>query len=179
VLVALALGGCSLARATPEVRYYTLALAGTPPRLAAPVHAGTLGVDPPYATERIAYRTSPYRLDYYTYHRWAADPRTIVRTAARDYLERAAPAGGAEPYELTGHLRRIEEVDVPGGGRRGELALDLTVTRGGAVVLARSFAESEPAAEATSEAVAAALSRALARILDAVIAELAAGGTEG
>jgi ABC-type uncharacterized transport system auxiliary subunit len=177
----LALAGCALFRSTPQVRSYTLALAGEPPaRLAAPVRIGVLTIDQPYATERLAYRTSPYRLDYYTYHRWAADPRQLVQAAARDYLERATASGtGAEtastPFEIMGHIRRIEEIDTPAGWQ-GALALDLRVERGGTLVLACSYAETEPAEARNPEAVAAALSRALARILDGIVAELAAPG---
>ena len=180
-LAALALAGCALFRGTPQVRSYTLTLAGEPPaRLAEPVRIGVFTIDQPYATERLAYRTSPYRLDYYTYHRWAADPRQLVQAAARDYVERAAASGaGAEtagtPLEITGHIRRIEELDAPAGWQ-GALALDLRVERGNTLVLARSYAETEPAEARNPEAVAAALSRALARILDDLVAELAAPG---
>jgi hypothetical protein len=50
------------------------------------------------------------------------------------------------------------------------------VERGGTLVLACSYAETEPAEARNPEAVAAALSRALARILDGIVAELAAPG---
>ena len=180
-LATLALAGCALFRSTPQVRSYTLALVGEPPaRLAAPVRIGVFTIDQPYATERLAYRTSPYRLDYYTYHRWAADPRQLVQAAARDYLERAVTSGhGAEtagtPFEITGHIRRIEEIDTPAAWQ-GALVLDLRVERGGTLLLARSYAETEPAEARNPEAVAAALSRALARILDSVVTELTAPG---
>ena len=177
-IVALALAGCALVRETPQVHSYTLALAGKPPVcLTVPVRIGAFTVDQPYATERLAYRTSPYRLDYYTYHRWAADPRQLVQATARDYLERAAAPSECRgettgaPLEISGHIRRIEELDAPTGWQ-GVLAVDLRVERTGALVLARSYAETEPAEARNPEAVAAALSRALARILDGVVAEL-------
>jgi ABC-type uncharacterized transport system auxiliary subunit len=175
VAVAAALAGCSLAPTTPHIRYYTLAVTGTPPtHLDAPVRVGTFTADQPYATERIAFRSSPYRLDYYTYHRWAADPRDLLRAATRDYFERAAGTHGS-PYEIEGHLRRLEEVDQPAEWQ-GALALDVRVTRGGVVVLDRVFHETEPAESRNPEAVAAALSRALQRVLDQVLTELAGGG---
>jgi ABC-type uncharacterized transport system auxiliary subunit len=172
LVVALALAGCALARTTPNVRYYTLAIT-TPPStsVGAPIRVGTINSDQPYATERIAFRTSPYQLDYYTYHRWAADPRNLIRTVARDYFERAGGASGV-PFELDGNIRRLEEVDEP-SGRRGALALDVRLARGGRVVLERAYSESEPAESPRPEAVAAALSRALQRILDQVLAEAA------
>jgi ABC-type uncharacterized transport system auxiliary subunit len=167
--------GCSLARRTPEPRYYTLAVPGAPvAHLPAPVRVGVFTRDQPYATARLAYRTSPYRLNYYTYHRWAADPALVVAAAVRDYLERAGGADGAPPFVIEGHLRRLEEVDAA-GSRQGALTLDVRVMRDGQVVLERSYTETEPADAETTEAVAAALSRALGRVLDRVAGELAGG----
>jgi ABC-type uncharacterized transport system auxiliary subunit len=173
VVLALALAGCALARATPNVRYYTLAITAAPPtQVAAPIRVGTITSDQPYATERMAFRSSPYQLDYYTYHRWAADPRNLVRTVARDYFERASGTAAGVPFELEGNIRRLEEVDDPSGWR-GALALDVRLARGGKIVLERAYSESEPAEARRPEAVAAALSRALQRILDQVLAEAA------
>jgi ABC-type uncharacterized transport system auxiliary subunit len=170
------LAGCGLVRKVPPVRYYTLAVTAPPAaRLAGPVRVGIFTADQPYATERIAYRSSRYRLDYYTYHRWAADPRNLLRDAIRDYLEAAATAGSGPPLEVEGHIRRLEEVD-DADGWSAALTLDLKITRGGAILLERSYTETEPAADRRPEAVAAALSRALQRILDHALADLPASG---
>jgi ABC-type uncharacterized transport system auxiliary subunit len=175
LLLATTACGCSLFRAQPLVRYYTLTLSGTPAtQLEAPVTVGGFTADEPYATARMAYRSSPYRLDYYTYHRWAADPRNMVRTAIRDYFEHAT-AGSGTPFEIEGNIRRLEEVDDPAGWL-GALALDIKVTRGGTIVLEHAYSETEPAEARNAEAVAAALSRALRRVLDQVAADLARSG---
>lgn len=172
LVLALASGGCGLFRRTPQTHYYVLALPGAPPgRLPAPVRVRTFTIDPAFASERLAYQTAAARLDRYTFHRWAADPRSVVATAVRDYLERAAPADGGAPFEVQGHVRRLLEVDRD-DAVVAELALDLEVRRGTAVVLQRTFAETEPAAGRGPEAVAAALGRALARVLDAAAAQL-------
>jgi ABC-type uncharacterized transport system auxiliary subunit len=170
--------GCSLFRAQPHVRYYTLTLAGAPATpLEAPVTVGFFTADEPYANARLAYRSSPYRLDYYTYHRWAADPRSLVRTAIRDYFDRATTGSGT-PFEIEGNLRRFEEVDDPAGWQ-GALALDVKVAHGGAIVLQHAYSETEPAEARSAEAVAAALSRALQRVLDQVAAALAHSSPTG
>jgi uncharacterized lipoprotein YmbA len=172
ITVAVVLGACALVRRPPEMRYYTLAVPGAPAaRLPAPLVVGAFTADEPYATARLAYRTSPYRLDYYVYHRWAADPRRVVAAAVRDYLERAAPAADGPPLALAGHVRRLEEVDAA-EGCRAALALDVSVEREGSVRLARSYADTEPAEACRPEAVAAALSVALGRIVDRVVADL-------
>ncbi|MBI3770595.1 MAG: membrane integrity-associated transporter subunit PqiC [Deltaproteobacteria bacterium] len=175
LLAAMALAGCSFGRSLPGIHYYTLAITDAPAtRLDAPLRVGVITSDQAYATERIAYRSSPYQLDYYSYHRWAADPRNLVRTAARDYFERAGAANGI-PFEVEGNIRRLEEVDDPTGWR-GTLALDVRVARGGTIILERAFSETEPAASRRPEAVAAALSRALQRILDQLLTEAARAG---
>lgn len=173
-LAALTAGACGFVRRTPEIRYYVLEVPGSPPvRLDAPVRLGAFSADPPYASARIAYRTSPYRLDYYTYHRWAADPRQMVAAAARDYLERAASRDGGPPYVIEGNVRRLEEVD-EAHGRVGAIALEVRVRQDERVVLEGAYAETEPAQSRSREDVAAALSRGLGRILDQIAGELAA-----
>jgi ABC-type uncharacterized transport system auxiliary subunit len=176
-LVAMACGtlaGCSVfsSRPIPETRYYTLSVQGEPPvRLGGAVQIGMFSIDQPYAGERFAYRSSPYAVEYYTYHRWAGSPRTIVAAAVRDYLERAATPGAEPVFEVQGNIRRFEEVDEP-TGQSGALDLDLVVTRDGTVVLQRSYMERESAEKRNPEAVAAALSRALGRILDRMVRDL-------
>jgi ABC-type uncharacterized transport system auxiliary subunit len=174
VLAVVVAAGCALSRTGPDVRYYTLAVPGSPPStLDGPVRVGPITSDQPYATERIAYRSSPYRLDYYTYHRWAADPRNLVRAAMRDYFERGAPTSGL-PFELEGNIRRLEELD-ENPGWQAAIAIDVRVARGGRVLLERAYSETEAAESKRPEAVAAALSRALQRVLEQVVADVAAG----
>jgi hypothetical protein len=156
------------------MRYYTLAVPGAPSvRLPGPLEVGPFGSDPPYATARLAYRTSPWRLDYYVYHRWAGDPRTLVANAVRDYLGPAAATSGP-PLVVTGHLRRLEERELD-GRREAAVALDLTVRQDARVRLSGSWAETEPIEDRGPEAAVAALSRALGRLLDQVAAALAGG----
>jgi ABC-type uncharacterized transport system auxiliary subunit len=171
--MALGLGACSLAGRTPEMRYYVLALPEpATPQLSAPIRVDGLTVEEPYTGRQIAYRTSPYRLDYYSYHRWAGRPQSVVGSAVRDYLERATRGDDGPPIEITAHIRRLEEVDAPDGWF-ADLALDVTARRDGEVVLEHAYAEREPAAVRNPEAVVAAMSRALARILEQLVSALA------
>jgi hypothetical protein len=80
-------------------------------------------------------------------------------------------SGAQPPFEVTGHIRRLEEIDDPQQWSAA-IGLDLTVSRAGAVLLQKSYAETEPAEKRNPEAVAAALSRALGRILDQMLREL-------
>lgn len=175
VAIAVTLGACLSpfgARETQRTRYYTLTIPGEPKGgLPGPLRLGQFSVDPAYSSARLAYRTSPYRLDYYVFHRWAADPRHLVAIAMRDYLERFKTDRDGPPIDLAAHLRVIEE-DEQESQRRGAIALDVKATRGGKVVLERLYAESEPAASGRPEAVAEAISKSLGRILDQVVEEL-------
>lgn len=154
--------------------YYTLAVSGAPPRaLPGPVQVGGFTTDAAYATPRLAYRSSPYRLQYYVFHRWAAgSPQRAVEAALGEYLSRAPAAGTGPPIRIGGDIRRIEELDEP-GGRHGVLAIEFRVERQGEPWLERSYQDSEPAEADTPEAVVAALSRALGRILARLMDDLA------
>lgn len=182
----LALGplGCIRAQRTPDVTYYTLEVPGASPgSLPGPPRVGAFTADEPYASSRLAYRSSPFRLQYYLFHRWAGSPQSVVAGAVRDYLARAPHAEDGLPVHVEGHIRKLEEVDGPDGWR-GFVALDLHVRRGATTQLERSYEESEPAAAESPEAVVEAISRALGRILDRLVADLASGtgtpdGTSG
>ncbi len=171
-LACVALSGCASPRPTPAVSYYTLAVPGAP-RAAAPgpLRVGAFRADAPYATPRLATRSSPYRLSYYSFHRWAGSAESALVTAVRDYLERAPAAPGGAPLVLEGELRRLEQGVGP-EGPRGSLALKLSVRRAGQAWLERSYEESEPAASESPEEVVAALSRALGRVLDRLLEDL-------
>jgi hypothetical protein len=171
-VLAAALAGCAIVRPTPEMHYYTLSVPGAPAAgLPAPIVVGTVTAEEPYATRRLAHRTSPWALDYWVYHRWAADPRRLVAAAARDYLAQAPTTRDAPPIVLTGRLRRLEAFETA-AGRQGALALELRAVQDGRELLVRSYAETEPADPPDPEAVAAALSRGLGRILDRVLRDL-------
>lgn len=172
-LVAAELAACLGPSRTPAMVYYTLAIPGAPAQaLPGPVEVGAFTVAAAYATPRLAYRTSPYRIQYYVFHRWAAgSPQRAVEAAIREYLSRGpAPAKGP-PLRIGGEIRRIEEVD-ESGARRGVLAVDFHVERGDKPWLERSYEDSEPAEADTPEAVVAALSRALGRILQRLVDDL-------
>jgi ABC-type uncharacterized transport system auxiliary subunit len=171
--LALAAGACSIARKTPDMRHYVLALAGPPPSVPAPLQVGSFTADSPYAGIRLALRTSPYEIEYYTYHRWAADPRAVLAAALRDWFETATVTGGPPPLELSGRIRALEGVETA-DGRGARIALDIVVERAGRVLLDRSYDETERAEKRSPGAVVAALSRALERIMGQVVAALPA-----
>ncbi|HEY0989969.1 MAG TPA: ABC-type transport auxiliary lipoprotein family protein [Kofleriaceae bacterium] len=75
-----------------QTRYYQL---GAPSGNKPPGDRDFLVVEPlttdaGYDDERIVYRTTPFRVDYYQYHRWTSAPGVMVG----NYLERALEGSG-------------------------------------------------------------------------------------
>ncbi len=176
----------------PQTRYYQLAAPAPAPALApadrAPRDGLVIAVEPlsaddAYQDERIVYRTGPYRLDYYEYHRWSAAPGVLVA----GYLERALERTGrfrAVVRELSpdadvvlgGRVVAIEEVDESPTRWIGRIAVELRLedARTGAVLWVRELAETEPLAVQSPEGLARALSAAMARIAARAISEIVA-----
>lgn len=111
------------------------------------------------------------RLEYYNFHRWAGSPTGLISAALRDYFARAPAVRNGAPLLITGHLRRLEELDLPEAWR-GVIAFDVRVERGGTSWLECSYEESELASAKKPEAVVAAMSDALTRILERLTADL-------
>jgi len=158
----------------PETRYYQIS---PPPSRdhtgAAVVVLEPLMTDAAYDDERIVYRTSPYRFDYYQYHRWSASPGVMVG----NYLEQALESSGRvravvrEPTTdaqviLGGRVVAIEEVDASRSRWIGRIVVELTLTdaKTGAALWSRQFEETEPLVAQNPESLARALSVAMLRI---------------
>lgn len=173
-LAAVLATGCSIARSTPSVHYYVIAVEPAPPTaLPAPVRVGTFTADPAYGSARMAVRPSPYRIEYSTFHRWASPPRNLVAVTVRDYYA-AVPDDGRRTYiDVDGQVRRLETVR-DGTTYRAAIEVQLRAVRGGDVLVDRTYAEEEPLDGKGADAAAAATSRALARALARFTADVAA-----
>jgi ABC-type uncharacterized transport system auxiliary subunit len=169
----LAAGGCAGA---PELRYYRVALAapqaeGEP----APVRLGIgrFAAAEPTRQERILYRDSPYRLQYYGADRWEIPPATMVQSALVDRLRASGRFlrvvdAGSDPVDarLDVRLQTFEEVD-EGDIWFGEVALAFEVLAPDGRIMAQGASRHRVRAERRSvEAVVAALSQALGACLD-------------
>jgi len=174
-ILLLALAAC--AGKVPETRYYQLA---APQQAAQPGDASEpsvaiepLTADGAYDDERIVYRVTPYRLDYYNYHRWSAPPGTMLSNYLQDAFSRSGRFRAVvhEPTEsvpvtLGGRVIAIEEVDQSKTSWVGRVAVELTLTDTitNKVLWSQRFDETEPLAAQTPEGLARALSAAMARI---------------
>jgi ABC-type uncharacterized transport system auxiliary subunit len=172
-ILLLALAAC--AGKVPETRYYQLA---APQQAAAQRGDASIAIEPltadgAYDDERIVYRVTPYRLDYYNYHRWSAPPGTMLSNYLQDAFSRSGRFRAVvhEPTEsvpvtLGGRVIAIEEVDQSKTSWVGRIAVELTLTDTitNKVLWSQRFDETEPLPEQTPEGLARALSRAMARI---------------
>lgn len=173
VIAVMSFAAC--ANKVPETRYYQLAgsAAKSAPSSAPVLVIEQLVTDTAYDDERIVYRTNPYRMDYYQYHRWSAAPGVLIG----NYLEQAfensgqfravvREANAASAVSLSGRVVAIEEVDRSKTRWVGRIVLELALTdiRTGEVVWSEQFDESEVMPTQHPEGLARALSTAMARI---------------
>ena len=187
MLSAWPLGGCA---GSPEIHYYRLA----PPQ-AAPTNAASgqaqapqvrvaieyLSADAAYDDARIVYRKSPYRLDYYFYHRWSAPPSALVTDALRQSFQRSGRfAQVSSGYTartdaiLSGRLVALEEIDVSPTQWKARLVLDLQLhrTRDGELLWSRQLEGEEPVEQLDPEGVAKSLSQLVHMMSEQLIDEL-------
>jgi len=177
-------GGCIMKSPQPEVRYYALAL--TVPEVPASTAQTSLVVRPftardPYNQERLVYRSSPYQLDFYNYHRWAASPAELVTDWTRRYLRGTGlfakvlptPEGNTD-FALGGVIRQVEEVDHEQTWE-AVLTIDFWLARADqrSPFWFRSYTATQPAARRNPQAIAEAMSRNLENILGQLTADLA------
>jgi ABC-type uncharacterized transport system auxiliary subunit len=158
VTVLPALSGCGRVR---YPAYYTLNLPAPPDPPGAESVRNSIAVrefqSPGYLRQGpIVYRTSPEEIGFYEYHRWAADPRTLVTGAVVDHLR----AGGQfsmvsmydgrpnNDYVFSGRLEKLEEVDYE-AGVKVEVAISAQITRvsTGATVWSNAVSETRPVSQ--------------------------------
>jgi ABC-type uncharacterized transport system auxiliary subunit len=150
-----ALAGCGRVR---YPAYYTLNLPAPPDPPAAENVRTSIAVrefqSPNYLRQGpIVYRTTPEEIGFYEYHRWAADPRTVVTNAVVDHLR----AGGQfsmvsmydgrpnNDYVFSGRLEKLEEVDSQEGVKvEVAISAQITLVATGATVWSNAVSEIRP-----------------------------------
>jgi ABC-type uncharacterized transport system auxiliary subunit len=177
IAVVSSLAACG--RAAPPVRYYQIALPdgddGRAGQGAKVLAIERLTADAAYDDARIVYRESPYRLDYYHYHRWTSPPGLMVS----DYLRMAYQQSGLfrsviSGYSsdadaiLSGRLMAIEEVNESAESwlARVRVELQLRDARTGDLLWSRLITETEVLEAREPEGLAKATAAAMARIVE-------------
>jgi len=175
----------SACASTPETHFYrlsapTLTLAHQP--VAGVLYVESFEADAVFSDDRVVYRTSPYKLDYYNYHRWTSPPAVHLTDYLRDayarsgLFSRVVTASTPPPDAiLSGRVTGFEEVDESASVWLGRLELELTLSdaQSTAVLWNQRFSESEPLAQRTPEGLAIALSTAMERIVQSSAPALA------
>lgn len=185
--------GC---KSTPEVRHYQLNLVESQSNLSGASSGKTsnasattgkvLGVDmlraeTAYDDMRIVYRKSPYRVDYYHYHRWSAPPSLMLTDVLRDGLSQTGAFGRVTngygrdvDAVLRGRVVAIEEVDKSETEWEARVVLDLELEQvtTGEVLWSRTLSQSETVEERNPEGVTIAASKAMGKIIVEMLPEL-------
>jgi ABC-type uncharacterized transport system auxiliary subunit len=169
----LADGGCLGGKRAPQIRYYTVALGAEKTHLPFAVRVGNFGAVPPYRSTRIALRRSRFRLDYYDFNRWAANPQSLLAAAVQNYFDRIGNPPDPDPIEVNGRIDRLEAVALD-GALRAVAAITFDAHHDDRVLLQRAYVEKVPVDGEEPEDVVAALSTALDRILGRFAADLVA-----
>ena len=135
--------------------YYTLNLPPAPDPPAPETVRRSIAVrefqSPSYLRQGpIVYRPTQEEIGFYEYHRWAADPRSLVTSAVIDHLRASGQfsavsmyAGRSDQdYVLSGKLEKLEEIDYE-RGIKVEVALSAQITKvaTGATVWSNSVSE--------------------------------------
>ncbi len=184
VLCSVLVSGCGLTKSRPAVRHYALLL--TVPETPPSARQWSLVVRPfvardPYDQLRMVYRSSPYQVDFYNYHRWATSPAQQITDWTRRYLRSAGQFAKVFPtpdaradFALGAVIRQFEEID-HADTWEAVLSIDFWLARGDqrTPVWFQSYTATQQAAKRNPEAVAEALSRNLESILGRLTADLA------
>jgi ABC-type uncharacterized transport system auxiliary subunit len=185
-----ALVGCGRVR---YPAYYTLNLPAPPDPPAADNARTSIAVrefhSPGYLQQGpIVYRTTPEKIGFYEYHRWATDPRQLVTTAVIDHLRASGQYIMVSEYKgnpdydyiLSGRLEKMEEVDYQ-TGVKVEVAVSAQITsvKTGATVWSNAVSEVAPVSDRTVSGVVSEMDRtvdqAIARLLSTVPTPTASG----
>lgn len=183
------LGAAASCGSIPKTHYYTLEIP-PPPSVVNPHPRSTqvLGIERFRAPEvlrddRIVYYESLTQMNFYEYHRWAAEPADLVAEAVARRLRRAElfadvrklPARVPVDYILRGHVLNFEEVDEP-EAVKGRVALELSLVRASdqSVLWAGTRLAEHPATRKGVPGVVEALNAASEQVLDGLLRDLTA-----
>jgi len=191
IALALTLPLCLILAGCGRVRYpayYTLNLPA-PPDPPAPENVRTsIAVrefqSPGYLRQGpIVYRTTPEQIGFYEYHRWAADPRTLVTSAVVDHLRASAQYSTVSTYNgrsdidyvLSGKLEKMEELDYE-SGVKVEVAMSAQITRvdTGATVWSNSVSEVGKVSQRDVPGVVSEMNRTMGIAIDKLLATMPA-----
>lgn len=170
--VALLMAGCAGRVRYPK--YYTLEIAPAlqpasgNARMPAAVAVRRFETPAYLRQGRIVYREAPEAVDFYEYHRWAADPGPTVTSAMIESMRTARLFAFVKPFDgdekpdylMTGRLQKLDEVDYGGAVRvEAKVSAELVDARTGMIVWAGDAMAALNVESSNVNAVVAAMSR--------------------
>ena len=177
VLIGMSLAaGCLGGKRAPQIRYYTVAVGQGSSHLPFAVRVGAFGAAPPYRSTRIALRRSKYRLDYYDFNRWAANPQSLIAAAVQNYFDRIGTPTATRSVTVTGRIDRLEAVQ-HGKDLRAVAAITFDAQGPEGMALQQAYSQRVEVEGDEPEQVVSALSQALDKILARLADDLAAAYT--
>ena len=127
------------------------------------------------------YREAPEVVDFYEYHRWAAELGPAVTTAMIDSIRSARLFSFVKPYDgedkpdylVTGRVERLDEIDYGGTVRvETKLSAELVDLRTGMTIWAGDATTTSNVETSNISSVVAAMSRALQMNIDRLVTEM-------
>jgi ABC-type uncharacterized transport system auxiliary subunit len=126
----------------------------------------------------IVYKSSPEEIGFYSYHRWALDPREFVTNAVAEHLRASGNFAQVKLYDgrsdidcvLSGRLEKLEEVDY-GGNVKVEVAISAQMTNlsTGATVWTNQVSEAGAVEQRDVGGVVAEINAAIGRAIDKLL----------
>ncbi len=127
------------------------------------------------------YREAPEAVDFYEYHRWAAEPGPTVTAGVIDSIRSARLFSFVKPYDgqdkaeylMTGRLERLDEIDYGGAVQvETKLSAELMDVQTGRTIWTGSATATSNVDASNMNSVVAAMTRALQRNIDQLVSEM-------
>jgi ABC-type uncharacterized transport system auxiliary subunit len=184
------LSGCAIR--VRHANYYTLNLPVLPDPPAAENARVTLAIRefraPSYLRQgAIVYRTSPEQIGFYSYHRWAMDPRDFVTNSIIERLRVSGAFARVQTYDgsrdvdyvLSGHLEKLEELDYQGGVKvQVAISAEVTSIATGKTVWSNAVSEIGDVDKRDVPAVVSEMNRTMERAIEKLVTPLSSGWAE-
>jgi ABC-type uncharacterized transport system auxiliary subunit len=129
------------------------------------------------------YRRTPEEIGFYEYHRWAADPRTLMTGAVVDHLRASGQYSTVSTYNghpgndyiFSGKLEKLEEIDYQ-TGVKVEVAISGQITRveTGATVWSNAVSEVATVSERNVPGVVSQMNQTMGIAIDKLLATVPA-----
>ncbi len=166
--------------------YYTLNLPAPPDPPAPEIVRNSIAVRefqcPGYLRQGpIVYRSTPEKIGFYEYHRWAEDPRTVVTGVVIDHLRASGQYAMVSMYNgrsdhdyiFSGRLEKLEEVDYePGVKVEVAMSAQITSVKTGATVWSNAVSETGRVSERNVPGVVSQMNRTMEVAIDKLLATI-------